>query len=167
MTSTANGEGGEVGQKASPSLSRLGVSARTKRLVSAIRTSDDAPVEGWPLEVSRSRRWLAPLAFAVSAFTAVVAASKLLFSNWRLTLVQLLPAMWVWATMLDLKLRAFQGKSVHVERGLVRIPIVVAIAAATAAAFFLNAVFAFAVARSSPPKIPPAFGEARSHLRLL
>jgi hypothetical protein len=41
---------------------------------------------------------------------------------------------------------------------------VAAIAAITAAAFFLNGVFAFAVARSAPPKIRPAFAEARTHL---
>jgi hypothetical protein len=27
---------------------------------------------------------------------------RLLFSNWRLTLIQLLPAMWIWVALLDL-----------------------------------------------------------------
>jgi hypothetical protein len=35
---------------------------------------------------------------------------KLLFTNWRLTLVQILPAMWIWAAMLDLKAHALHGK---------------------------------------------------------
>ena len=45
------------------------------------------------------------------------------------------------------------------------IPIVMAIAALTAAGYFLNAVFAFAIARSGDPEIRPAFEEARRHLR--
>jgi hypothetical protein len=28
---------------------------------------------------------------------------KLLFTNWRFTLIQVLPVMWIWAAMLDLK----------------------------------------------------------------
>jgi hypothetical protein len=36
---------------------------------------------------------------------------KLLFSNWRLTLVQILPAMWIWLAMFDLKEHALHGKS--------------------------------------------------------
>ena len=35
---------------------------------------------------------------------------RLLFSNWRLTLVQVLPAMWIWVAMLDLKAHVFNGK---------------------------------------------------------
>lgn len=47
------------------------------------------------LRVSRSRRWLAPVAFAVDAFAMLFERVKLLFSNWRLAIVQVLPAMWI------------------------------------------------------------------------
>jgi hypothetical protein len=170
VTSAANrntGKGGDPSDEASRARPRPGWLGRTRERVHDILTSDDATVEDWVVSLSRARWWLAPLAFAVTAFTAVVGAIRLLFSNWLLTLVQLLPAMWVWAAMLDLKLQAFQGRSIHVERGPVRIVIVVAIAAVTAAAFFLNGVFAFAVAGSGPPKIRPAFTQARSHLAVL
>jgi hypothetical protein len=50
----------------------------------------------------RSR--LAPLTFAVGAFAMLVDGVRLVFTNWRLTLVQVLPAMWIWAAMYDLKL---------------------------------------------------------------
>ena len=41
---------------------------------------------------------------------------------------------------------------------------IVAIVAITAASFFLNAVFAFAITALPPPKIRPAFTQARAHL---
>jgi len=42
---------------------------------------------------------------------------KLLFANWRLTLVQVLPAMWIWAAMIDVKAHILHGRSFHVARG--------------------------------------------------
>jgi hypothetical protein len=48
---------------------------------------------------------------------------RLLLFNWRLTLVQVLPAMWIWAAMLDLKLHMLHGASFRVIRGPVLIPI--------------------------------------------
>ena len=45
----------------------------------------------------------APLAFAVGAFALLFDGLRLLVSNWRLTLVQLLPAIWIWVAMADLK----------------------------------------------------------------
>jgi hypothetical protein len=92
---------------------------------------------------------------------------KLLFTNWRLSLVQVLPAMWIWAAMFDLKAHVLRGKTFHVLTGPVVIPIVLAVAAITAASFFLNAVFAFAIASEGPPAIRPAFAQARSHLAVV
>ena len=43
------------------------------------------------LRLSRSRRWLAPLALSVGAFAMLFEGVKLLFTNWRLTLIQVLP----------------------------------------------------------------------------
>ena len=51
--------------------------------------------------------------------------------------------------------------------GPVVIPLVLAVAAITAACFFLNAVFAFAIARPGPPVIRPAFTRARSSLAVV
>ena len=119
------------------------------------------------LRLSRSRRWLAPLALVVGALVILFDGVKLLLTNWRLTLVQVLPAMWIWAAMFDLKAHVLRGKSFHVLTGPVVIPIVLAVAALTAASFFLNAVFGFAVASEGPPAIRPAFGQARSHLAVV
>jgi hypothetical protein len=107
------------------------------------------------------------LALVVGAFAMLFDGLKLLVSNGRLTLVELLPAMWIWAAMLDLKVHALHGKSGDVLRGPVLIPIVLAIVAITTASFFLNAVCAFAIAKPGTPKIRPAFAEARSHLAVI
>jgi hypothetical protein len=113
---------------------------------------------------SQSRRWLAPLAFAASAFAMLFDGVKLVLSNWRLTLVQIVPAMWVWLAMFDLKAHVLHGKSFHVLRGPIVIPIVAGVAAVTAACFFLNAVFAFAIAKGGAPRVRSGFAGARSHL---
>ncbi len=132
--------------------------------MSAIRDGDDAMIEAAVLRFSRSRRWLAPLALVVGAFVMLFQGVRLVFINWRLTLVQVLPAMWVWLAMLDLKAHALHGRSFHVVTGPIVIPIVALIALITAAAFLLNAVFAFAIARPGPPDIRAGFAGARRHL---
>ena len=117
------------------------------------------------MRLSRSRPWLAPLALAVGAFAMLFEGVKLLLTNWRLTLIQVLPAMWIWAAMFDLKVHVLHGKSFHVLTGpAIVIPIVIAVAAVTAASFYLNAVFAFAIVQAGRPQIRPAFTQARSHL---
>ena len=101
---------------------------------------------------------------------------KLLFSNWRLTLVQVLPAMWIWAAMYDLKLHLqpvtnlhmVHGKPFHLLMGpQVVIPVVLGVAVVTAASFYLNAVFAFAIVQPGRPQIRPAFTQARAHLPIV
>ena len=104
------------------------------------------------------------LALAVGALEMLFEGVKLVFSNWRLTLVQILPAMWIWLAMLDLKAHVLHGRSFHVLRGPIIIPVVALIAAITAAAFFLNAVFAFAIARAGPPEVRAGVAGARRHL---
>ena len=138
--------------------------SRVRELVDAVREGDDAMAEDAILRLSRSRRWLAPLALAASAFAMLFEGLKLVFSNWRLTLVQILPAMWIWLAMFDLKAHVLHGKSFHVLRGPVVIPIIAAIAAITAAAFFLNAVLAFAIAKRGPPRVRAGVDAARAHL---
>ncbi|MFY9926463.1 MAG: hypothetical protein WAK82_00520 [Streptosporangiaceae bacterium] len=146
---------------------RRHLSARVGQFVKAVRDNDRAAVEEGVLRLSRSRRWLAPLAFTVGALAMLFDGVKLLVTNWRLTLIQVLPAMWVWAAMFDLKVHALHGKSFHVLTGPILIPLVLAVAAITAASFFLNAVFAFAIASEGRPDIRPAFAQARSHLAVV
>jgi len=136
-------------------------------LIDAIRRSDEAAVEAAVIELSQSRRAFAPLVFVVGAFVMLFQGVRLLFSNWRLTLVQVLPAMWIWLAMLDLKTHVFKGKEFEVWNGSVQAVLVVGITLVTAACFYLNAVFAFAILEPGTPQVRPAFTRARHHLGIV
>jgi len=145
--------------------SRRDVLARQGRaLLRAIREGDEAQIEASVVALSRSRRIFAPLVFAVAAIVMLFQGVRLIFSNWRLMLVQVLPAMWIWLALLDLKKHAFRGEEFHTWHGGAEALLVAAIALVTASAFYLNAVFAFAVSEPGKPEIRPAFARARRHL---
>jgi hypothetical protein len=145
--------------------SRRQVAVRQGRaLVRAIQEGDDEAVEAAVVALSRSRRIFAPLVFALGAFLMLFQGLRLLFSNWRLTLIQVLPAMWIWLALLDLKVHTFKGKEFHAWHGGAELLLVLAIAVVTAAGFYLNAAFAFAISQPGTPQIRPAFGLARRHL---
>jgi hypothetical protein len=145
----------------SPESRRQALNARVSRLVRAIQEDDEAVVEQ-VVSLSRSRRLFAPLAFTVGAFAMLLQGLKLLLSNWRLMLVQVPPAVWIWLAMFDLKARVLHDRSFPALRGAILIPIGLAIMAITVACFFLNAVFAFAIAETRVPKIRPAYLQARA-----
>jgi uncharacterized membrane protein len=147
------------------SRGRLGsLTTRIGALVRSIEDSDQARIEEAVLRLSRSRRAFAPLAFAISAFVLLFDGLRLLVSNWRLTLVQLLPAVWIWVAMADLKAHVLHGHSFNVLRGPILVPIILVIVALTVASFFLNTVFAFAIARPGRPEVRPAIAQARRQL---
>ena len=101
-----------------PSSSRLGTLAnQVRRLVQAIGEGDEATVEAAVAQLSSRRRIFAPLGVVVGGFVMLFAGVKLIFTNWRLSLVQVLPAMWIWAAMLDFKADVFHGKSFHTLHG--------------------------------------------------
>ena len=139
--------------------------ARTRTLIRAIQENDDAAVQDALVRLSQQRRLFAPLGLAIGAFAMLFNALKLIVSNWRLTLVQILPAMWIWLAMFDLKIHVLHDKQFHPLRGWVLIPINLTIVAITIAAFFLNAVFAFAIAQDGRPEVRPAMDTARKHMK--
>jgi hypothetical protein len=146
-----------------PHSYRTALSDRIGGLVRAIEDDDEATVEAI-LRVSRSRRLFAPLAFAVGAFVMLIDGLRQLLSNRRLMLVMLLPAVWIELAMLDLKAHVLGRNSLPTVRGSLLVPVAVAVVLVTAACFFLNAVFAFAVAQSRHPTIRPAFAAARRRI---
>jgi hypothetical protein len=138
--------------------------ARWLALLHAIESNDEAQVADAVLRLSEQRRWLAPLAFIVGSFVLLFRGARLLVSNWRLMIIEILPAAWIWLAMYDLKAHVLHGKSFHVLRGPILIPIVLAMMAITAACFFLNAVFAHAIAQPGPPHIRAGYERARRDL---
>ena len=135
-----------------------------RALIRAIQENDEAAIESAVIALSRSRRIFAPLVFGIGAFVMLFQALRLLFSNWRLSLVQILPAMWIWVALLDLKAHVFHGHEFRVWHGSVQAVLVVVITLVTAVAFYLNSVFAFAISQPGTPEIRPAFTLARRHL---
>ncbi|MFN8217712.1 MAG: hypothetical protein U0R71_14055 [Solirubrobacterales bacterium] len=138
--------------------------ARLRGLASAIDRADEAWIATTINDVARSRPWLAPLALLVGGFTMLVAGIRILLANWRLTLVQVLPAMWVWLAMYDLRLHLLRGQSLPDLRGPIVLPLALVVVAGTVASYFLNAVFAFAIAQDGAPSVRQAVAEARRRL---
>jgi len=138
-----------------------------RALIDAIQSGDEAGVESAVLALSRSRRIFAPLVFAVGAFVMLFQGLRLVLVNWRLLLVQILPAMWIWLAFLDLKAHVVKGKDFQTWLGPTALALVLLIALVTAASFFLNAVFAFAITQPGSPEVRPAFGLARRHLSVV
>ena len=146
-----------------PRSRRDSLISRIRALVRAIRDGDEATVERTVIRLSQSRRWLAPLAFAVGALVMLFQGVRLVFTHWRLTLIQILPASWIWLATYDLKAHLLHGHQLDAIRGPIVIPLIALIAALTALCFFLNAVFAFAI-EDPAHEVRPAFGRARNHL---
>ena len=138
-----------------------------RTLIAAIRAGDEESVESAILAFGRSRRSLAPLVLALGAFVMLFQGLKLLVSNWRLALIQVLPAMWIWLAFLDLKVHVFRGKEFHAWHGGVEALLIAATVLVTAASFYLNAVFAFAISVPGEPRIRPAIALARRHLAVV
>ncbi|HEU5214641.1 MAG TPA: hypothetical protein VFU30_03795, partial [Gaiellaceae bacterium] len=138
-----------------------------RSLVEAIRNNDEAAVEDAVLALSQSRRIFAPLVFALGAFVMLFQGLRMLFSNWKLTLIQVVPAMWIWLALLDLKAHTYKGKEFQSWHGAAELLLILAIALLTAASYYLNAVFAFAISHPEQPQIRPAFSLARRHLRII
>jgi hypothetical protein len=133
------------------------------RLVLAVRDAEPADVEAASRQLGRSRRWLAPLAYVAGALALLVDGVKLLIANWRLSLVELVPALWIWITTWNLKAHFFRGRSLAFIHGPAAVGVAVAAVIVTVVSFWCNAVFAFAVDRPPPPRLVPAFAEARRH----
>lgn len=141
--------------------------AEVKRYSQAVRDSDQEVVDDAVMRLSRARPWLAPLALAVGAFAMLFDGVKLVFTNWRFTLILVLPAMWIWAAMLDLKGHLLHDKAVQDFASPQLALLVLACVAITAASFYLNAVFAYAIIRPGAPEIRPAFTQTRPHLAVV
>ena len=135
------------------------------RLIVAIRENDERKVEEAVLQLARTRRIFAPLALAVGAFVMLFNGLRLLVTNWRLMLIQVLPAMWLWAATIDLKVHVLHGKEFNIIRGPIVLVLFAAVVLLTIASFYLNAVFAFAISQPGSPDLRVGFQEARKHIR--
>ena len=86
---------------------------------------------------------------------------KLLIVNWRLSLLELVPASCIWLTTWDLKQHFLYGTPFQQLHGLVLALLWVVVVLFTMLFLACNTVFAFAI-DTPPPRIMPAAREARA-----
>jgi hypothetical protein len=137
---------------------------RLGRVARGVRDGDEAEVVRAVESLSRRHRLLAPLALLVGGVAMLFGGVRLLLTNWRLTVIQIPPAMWIWAAMYDLRGHVLHDRTVHELSGPAVIPLILVITAITATCFWLNAVFGFAISQDGKPEVRPAIEEARPHL---
>jgi hypothetical protein len=141
-----------------------GYAKRLGEVARGVRDGDEAEVVRAVEALSHRHRLLAPLALLVGGVAMLFDGVRLLLTNWRLTVIQIPPAMWIWAAMYDLRGHLLHDRTVHAVTGPVVIPVIAGVMAITAACFWLNAVFGFAISQDGKPEVRPAMGEARDHL---
>ena len=134
------------------------------RATAAVRSTDPAQVESALKDLGGGRRWLAPLVYAAGTVAVVFDGVLLLLRNWRLTLLQLVPAVWIWTMTWNMK-HHFASKPTF-STGEV-IPIAIGVLLAAQVAYWSNATFAFTISRNDSGAIRGAFREARGHWRLI
>jgi hypothetical protein len=145
-------------------MTARGWAERLGEVARGVREGDEAEVVRAVEALSDRHRLLAPLALLVGGVAMLFDGVRLLLTNWRLTVIQIPPAMWIWAAMYDLRGHLLQDRTVHAVTGPVVIPVIAGVIAITAACFWLNAVFGFAISQDGKPEVRPAMAEARHHL---
>jgi hypothetical protein len=153
--------------ESSASAGPSSLAQRARAWIGALREADEGVATELVSNWSRSRRLLAPLGLAVGGVEMLFSGVRVLFSNWRLLLVQVLPVALIWWATYDLKAHVLSRHSVPSLRGPILLPIGLVIVALTAASFFANSVFAFAVSDPARPEIRPAIKRARGHLGVI
>lgn len=152
-----------------PEPSPRGPVGRSRRLaalaglIRAVAEVDPLAIESAARQLGESRRALAPVAWAAGTVVLLVQGVKLLILNWRLSLIQVVPAAWVWLATWDLKRHLLHGSSFAQLNFTERALLAVAVVVVTVAAFWCNTIFAFAIDAPPPPRIVPAARLARPY----
>jgi hypothetical protein len=140
--------------------------SRWRRFVAVVRSVvdlDPATLESATRELGSSRWWLAPVAWAAGTLVLLLRGVKLLFLNWRLSLVQLLPAFWIWLASWDLKRHLLHGREFHALAWPLLLVLGAAVVVLTVAAYACNTIFALAIDGPPPPRVGPATRRAWSY----
>ena len=134
------------------------------KLARAVGSADPESVESFTVRLGKSKRWLAPVAWAAGTVVLMLRGIKLLLLNWRLLLLQLIPAVWIWFATWDLRQHALRGVPFRdLDTGGVLVLTGLCILMSTGA-FWCNVAFAYAI-EDNPPLVRPAMQQATQHLR--
>ena len=134
------------------------------RAAGAVRSTDAAQVETALKDLGGRRRWLTPLVYAAGTLAVVFDGVLVLLRNWRLTLLQLSPALWIWLMTWNMK-HHFASKPTFSTNEV--IPIAIGVLLAAQVAYWCNATFAYTMAQDGTGDISDAFADARRHWRVV
>ena len=124
------------------------------RTAAAVRSTDPASVESALRDLGGRRRWLAPLAYAAGTIAVVFDGVLLLLRNWRLSLLQLLPAAWIWGMTWNLKNHTLANPGVSTS---ISILVAVGVLFTAQIAYWCNATFAYTIAQGTTTDFRAAF----------
>ncbi len=130
----------------------------------AVRSTDPAQVESALAQFGGTRRWLKPLAFAAGTVAIVFDGVVLLLRHWQLTVLQIVPACWIWAMTWNLKSHFLSNRHLPTDIGPV---LAIAVLLAAQVAYWCNATFAYTMLQGDTTNIRAAFRETRPHWRLI
>jgi hypothetical protein len=134
------------------------------RAVEAVRSTDPAEVESALAQLSGKRRWLKPLAYAAGTVAIVFDGVVLLLRHWQLTLLQIVPACWIWVMTWNLKGHFLSNRHLPTNIGPVA---AIGVVLAAQLAYWCNATFAYTMLQGDRTSIRAAFRQARPHWRLV
>jgi hypothetical protein len=129
----------------------------------AVADADPVTIETAASRFGRSKQFLAPVAWAAGTLVLAIRGIKLLVLNWRLSLIQVVPAAWIWLVMYQLKQHSLRGVPFRHLTVLAAVLIIALSLVVSIAAFWCNVVFAFAIDEPPPPQIRPAVQRAHRH----
>ena len=107
--------------------------SRIGEFVDAIKEADETKIEAAVVRLSESHVLLRPLALAISAFVLLFDSLRLILGNWRLLLIQLLPAIWIWLAMGVLRAYVLYDQDLDEIYGLQIVPVFLIVIAITIA----------------------------------
>lgn len=136
-------------------------------LAHAVVSTDPEQVGRALSALASSRRILAPLGWALGTILLLFQGLRTIVVNWRLTLIELLPAIWIGLTWWDLRVHALHRLELTPVHGAVLVVVATGVIAITVVCYWCNAVFALAVEPGHPRSIREAYGSARRHARYL
>jgi hypothetical protein len=134
------------------------------QVAQAVADADPEQIETTARRLGSSRRYLAPVAWVAAMLVLVVRGLKLLVSNYRLLLLELVPAAWVWVTMWDLHRQKLHNVPLGHPSTTEVLTAVATATIAGVAALWCNSVFGFAITHQ-PAQVGRAIRQTRPFMR--
>ena len=135
------------------------------RAIDAVRSLEPERVHIEVRRLATRRRWLKPLAYAAGTVAIVFQGVALLLRDWRLLLLQIVPAAWIWLMTWNLRTHLFSKSDLPTAH---RAELGVAVILISLLAYWCNAVFAYTVTQPGPrADVRLAFSQARERWRFV